>query len=901
MPNLAFNIVANMVNNVGPASKQITQNFKNLKQEFGEGNEKLINLQGSASKVGGALSKLTGGIIDSGAATKGLSTAFAGLSPQMVAALGTAAAFAAVAAKLGVEFLQLTQKTARLADELDKASQRVGLTAQEFDTLNFQLGLAGSSMKQLEPGFKALQKNAADAAKGVGEAKDAFKALGINTVDSNGNLKNSSDLFEEVTRKLRNLEDQTLRSAYAQRIFGEGGSALIPFLNTTNEEIEVQRRQLELLGGAMEDLTKDNGAALISSQGKISKGFENIGNALVTEAMGEFADTLDNIVDSGVFEYLEQGSKVLGTVLAEAINLVLYPIDILSLSLKGLIVLVDSIVVGIFELLSKIPKSFLPEGWSSEIEAFRKGSLDVMSKDLEDLDRILERLEGREVSPNVEGAGGGGGASGSRSVDTGKVSEEVKNLNKFMDDFFGNLDGWEVELSDLQEEFEDIDLDPFTKMRKNLTNNKEDAIAAAKMLFEEADRLGRDIQIDGEIVKVDEIIDRIKQVYGEDMALLAEEQQRAISDTALDIQEETSKLRLKLIEDEYERRSQEAIDEYDTRKELLQKELGDSEEFNRVKLALEEQLSLELLLINNERLEEEDEAKRLQLEEQRELEIEHANEILELKREHADLAYELEQLDSERISSEYDHRLELLRRQKDDELAEVEGNAEAKALVEKNYQKRVQLLNKETQDKIKKNTAEGVSSIAGTWASYFQTRAEMEKDAYGESTKESKKFGELYKAAAIVQTTIDTFSAAMGAYDALASIPYVGPALGAAAAAATIAFGGVQIAKISQQSFQEGGFPQGANATVRVNEDGQEAILNARATRALGREGVDALNEGRSVGNNINISPSITINGPADDRAVSNITDELDSFARRVEAVFERGVIDTSRITGAFA
>ena len=44
----------------------------------------------------------------------------------------------------------------------------------------------------------------------------------------------------------------------------------------------------------------------------------------------------------------------------------------------------------------------------------------------------------------------------------------------------------------------------------------------------------------------------------------------------------------------------------------------------------------------------------------------------------------------------------------------------------------------------------------------------------------------------------------MGAYNALASIPYVGPALGAAAAAAAIAFGGAQINAIKSQSFQGG-------------------------------------------------------------------------------------------------
>ena len=71
-----------------------------------------------------------------------------------------------------------------------------------------------------------------------------------------------------------------------------------------------------------------------------------------------------------------------------------------------------------------------------------------------------------------------------------------------------------------------------------------------------------------------------------------------------------------------------------------------------------------------------------------------------------------------------------------------------------------------------------------------------------------KEFYTLYKAYAIAETVINTYKAAMGAYSALASIPYVGPALGAAAAAAAIAFGMARVAQIS--STQPGSATTGA-------------------------------------------------------------------------------------------
>ncbi len=62
----------------------------------------------------------------------------------------------------------------------------------------------------------------------------------------------------------------------------------------------------------------------------------------------------------------------------------------------------------------------------------------------------------------------------------------------------------------------------------------------------------------------------------------------------------------------------------------------------------------------------------------------------------------------------------------------------------------------------------------------------------------SKKAREVGKAAAKVKIVIDTASAAMGAYSALASIPYVGPALGIAAAAAAMAAGAVQLGNVDK-------------------------------------------------------------------------------------------------------
>ena len=89
-----------------------------------------------------------------------------------------------------------------------------------------------------------------------------------------------------------------------------------------------------------------------------------------------------------------------------------------------------------------------------------------------------------------------------------------------------------------------------------------------------------------------------------------------------------------------------------------------------------------------------------------------------------------------------------------------------------------------------------------------QARARLE--TLSASTDAAKNiFGEesaAYKVLASAQTLISTYSAAQKAFDSLVGIPYVGPALGAAAAALAIASGLANVAAINGVEFAEGGW-----------------------------------------------------------------------------------------------
>lgn len=89
----------------------------------------------------------------------------------------------------------------------------------------------------------------------------------------------------------------------------------------------------------------------------------------------------------------------------------------------------------------------------------------------------------------------------------------------------------------------------------------------------------------------------------------------------------------------------------------------------------------------------------------------------------------------------------------------------------------------------------------------------------------------IYKASAIVSATIDTYKAANGAFAALASIPVIGPGLGAAAAGLAIGAGLANVAAIA--GAREQGGSMSAGAAYQMAERGKaEVIVPSGSSRA---------------------------------------------------------------------
>ncbi|WP_421710857.1 phage tail tape measure protein [Alcanivorax sp.] len=95
------------------------------------------------------------------------------------------------------------------------------------------------------------------------------------------------------------------------------------------------------------------------------------------------------------------------------------------------------------------------------------------------------------------------------------------------------------------------------------------------------------------------------------------------------------------------------------------------------------------------------------------------------------------------------------------------------------------------------------------WIAQASLAASGLSEITGLMSSENRKMFEIGKAAAIAQTLVSIPASAQKAYDAMAGIPFVGPALGAAAAAAAIIAGGARLQAIKSAQFGSGGSASG--------------------------------------------------------------------------------------------
>lgn len=198
---------------------------------------------------------------------QGLGTA-AKVGATAIAAVGTAAAAATTA------LVKQAGEVASYGDNIDKASQKLGISAEAYQEWDAVLQHSGTSIDSMGIGMKTL---ATAAASGVEE----FQKLGISQKEAASMSR--EELFSRTITALQNVTNENERAQLAQKLFGRSAMELGPLLNTSAADTQAMKDRVHELGGVMSNEAVKAAAAYQDNLQDMTTAMDGVKRNIVSE------------------------------------------------------------------------------------------------------------------------------------------------------------------------------------------------------------------------------------------------------------------------------------------------------------------------------------------------------------------------------------------------------------------------------------------------------------------------------------------------------------------------------------------------------------------------------------------------------------------------------------------
>ena len=361
-------------------------------------------------------------------------SALKGAGAAIGAAMTAATAAAGAATK---KFVDSAKEVANYGDEIDKTSQKLGISSKSYQEWDYVMKICGTEMSSMTTGMKTLTNKLDDAKNGSEQAQAMFAALGLSMEDLNSLSR--EDLFEAAIAGFQGMADSTERAALANDLFGKAGQNLAPLFNMTSEdtadlidkandlgmimgEDDVKsaaafKDAMTTLEGALTGLknnimieflpgltTLSDGLAAVfagdeSGMSSITAGlqelvsklttmapkFLQLGQTIITSLISGFGPMLPQLA-AAIFGVLNQALVTLTGMLPQLLPVIKTGI---SATMKSVMQCLPIILTSLFELITDLAK------WLSEddnIHTFVQGVLDLITLIANQLDVILPIL-----------------------------------------------------------------------------------------------------------------------------------------------------------------------------------------------------------------------------------------------------------------------------------------------------------------------------------------------------------------------------------------------------------------------------------------------------------------------------------------------------------------------------
>lgn len=220
---------------------------------------------------------------------KGKASGWAGAFGKVAKVGGIAVgAVTTTVAGMSAALVKGTSDVASYGDNIDKMSQKMGLSAEAYQEWDAIMQHSGTSIDSMQRGMTTLSS-------AVENGSDAFATLGISLEDAAA--MSQEELFATTITALQNMESGTERTVLAQQLLGGSAKELGALLNTSAEDTEAMRQRVHELGGVMSNDAVKAAAAYQDSLQDMQTAFSGLSRGLVTEFMPGITTVMDGLTE----------------------------------------------------------------------------------------------------------------------------------------------------------------------------------------------------------------------------------------------------------------------------------------------------------------------------------------------------------------------------------------------------------------------------------------------------------------------------------------------------------------------------------------------------------------------------------------------------------------------------
>lgn len=372
------------------------EEYATLQAEVSNTAASLADLESSANDASSGLEEAGSSVEEAGEEAEDSAESFEGWGEAVkVAAEAAAAAIAAVGAAIGAASAALvntTLETSRFADEVLTMSSVTGIATDTLQEMEYASELLDVSTDTMTGSMTRLIRSMSSAADGSESAMENFEALGISITDSNGNLRDSEEVFWEAIDALGEISNETERDAAAMEIFGRSARDLNPLIEAGSEAFNDLADEAHEAGYVMSGDTLDAFGDLDDNMQRLANGSTALEHAIgavllpvLTDLSGEGVDFLNDFTNAVLETNGDVGQlgAVIEEMLPEAIEIFNeYLPTVLELGTTILTSLIDGILQNLDLLLNSCVDIILAivEGLINYLPELLPGVLAVVDK-----------------------------------------------------------------------------------------------------------------------------------------------------------------------------------------------------------------------------------------------------------------------------------------------------------------------------------------------------------------------------------------------------------------------------------------------------------------------------------------------------------------------------------------